>query len=184
MNLDFDIHSIFQNQSASSIGLDRYAYIMNRFNTTDVSSDADFQRTFNGFYRVRRNEQWRSAYYNLFEQAKTNPLSFADIINYMCENTGNIEPSFSSKMLATVCPDKPIWDKYVLQNLNLELKGKSKSEKLENAIALYDEIEKWYRSFMETGEAPKWIEAFDLAWPDYRNISNIKKVDFILWQKR
>lgn len=58
MNLDFDIGAIFQDQTASSIGLDRYAYIMSRFNTTDVSSDNDFQRVFNGFYRVRRNEQW------------------------------------------------------------------------------------------------------------------------------
>ena len=184
MNLDLDIRAIFQGQTASSIGLDRYTYIMNRVNTTDVSSDADFQRVFNGFYRVRRNEQWRRASYGLFEKAKTKPLSFADIIHYMYENTGNIEPSFSSKMFATVCPDKPIWDKYVLQNLNLELKGKNKSEKLENAIALYAEIEKWYKDFMETEKATKWLTAFDLTWSDYRNISSIKKVDFILWQSR
>lgn len=184
MNLDFDIRAIFQDQTASSIGLDRYAYIMNRFNATDVSSDTNFQRMFNGFYRVRRNEQWRKAYYGLFEQAKSKTLNFADIINYMYENTGNIEPSFSSKMYATVYPDKPIWDKYVLQNLNLELKGKSKAEKLNNAITLYAEIEKWYDNFMKTDKAVEWLAAFDFAWPDYTNISSIKKVDFVLWQNR
>lgn len=102
----------------------------------------------------------------------------------MYENTGNIEPSFSSKMYATVCPDKPIWDKYVLQNLNLELKGKSKAEKLNNAITLYAEIEKWYDNFMKTDKATVWLAAFDFAWPDYTNISSIKKVDFVLWQNR
>ena len=107
MNLDFDIRAIFQDQTASSIGLDRYAYIMNRFNATDVSSDTDFQRVFNGFYRVRRNEQWRKAYYGLFEQAKTKTLNFADIINYMYENTGNIEPSFPAKCLQVSTPPSP-----------------------------------------------------------------------------
>ena len=32
---------------------------------------------------------------------------------------GNIEASFSSKMIATIDPNMPIWDRYVMQNLCL-----------------------------------------------------------------
>ena len=51
-----------------------------------------------------------------------------------------MEASFSSKMLANIDASKPVWDKYVLQNLGLELTGKTPNEKLDNAIALYRQI--------------------------------------------
>lgn len=60
------------------------------------------------------------------------------------------EPSFSSKMLATILPEKPIWDRYVVQNLNMQLTGATKEEKLKNAIMLYADMEKWYADFLET----------------------------------
>ena len=47
-------------------------------------------------------------------------------------------------MIATIDPDKPIWDQYVLQNLGLELKGKNPRERVENAILIYDRNETWY----------------------------------------
>ena len=46
----------------------------------------------------------------------------------MYEATGNIEASFSSKMLATINTDMPIWDCYVVQNLCLNMKGKTKED--------------------------------------------------------
>ena len=109
MNMNFDVNKIFQNRLASSMGLDKYQYIMKKVREINVSSDAEFQKTFNGFYIVRRNETWRKIYYGFFEQVKTETPTFAEIITYMYETTRNIEPSFSSKMLATLCPEKPIW---------------------------------------------------------------------------
>ena len=44
------------------LGLECYAEIMMRVRKTDVSKDVDFQRMFNGFYKVRRNEEWRKCY--------------------------------------------------------------------------------------------------------------------------
>jgi hypothetical protein len=87
-------------------------------------------------------------------------------------------------MLVTIYPNQPIWDQYVVQNLNLELVGKTKAERLQNAIALYAEIEKWYASFMKTTKATECVEAFDRLLPDYKHISNIKKIDSILWSIR
>lgn len=182
--MKFDVNKIFQERLASSMGLDKYQFIMEQVNKTDISIDAEFQRTFNGFYIVRRNEEWRKAYYEYFESVKKGTPTFTSILIHLYECTGNIEPSFSSKMLATIFPDKPIWDRYVVQNLNMELKGRTKQERLENAMVLYTDIERWYADFLQTDKAKECIEVFDHVMPDYKHISSIKKIDSILWSIR
>ncbi len=69
-SMNINVKSILEERLANSLGLDKYQYIMSHFKTVDVSKDADFQSTFNGFYIVRRNEEWRKAYYNYFENTK------------------------------------------------------------------------------------------------------------------
>lgn len=184
MDLSFDVSKIFQERLASSMGLDKYQYIMDQVSATNVAADTDFQRIFNGFYIVRRNETWRKVYYEHFESVKNSAPTFESIITYLYDYTGNIEPSFSSKMLATIQPEKPIWDRYVVQNLNIQLTGKTKEEKLKNAIILYDNMEKWYANFLETEKGKECISEFDRVLPDYKGISPIKKVDSILWSIR
>lgn len=184
MDMNFNVNKVFQDRLASSMGLDRYLYIMEQVNKTNVATDMDFQRTFNGFYIVRRNESWRKAYYEYFESIKNGSPTFESIITYLYESTGNIEPSFSSKMLATILPEKPIWDRYVVQNLNMQLTGVTKEEKLKNAIILYADMEKWYADFLESEKGKECIQEFDGVLPDYKGISNIKKIDSILWSIR
>ena len=184
MDMKFDVNKIFQERLASSMGLDKYQFIMEQVNKTDISIDAEFQRIFNGFYIVRRNEEWRKAYYEYFESVKKGTPTFTSILIHLYECTGNIEPSFTSKMLATIFPDKPIWDRYVVQNLNMELKGRTKQERLENAMVLYTDIERWYADFLQTDKAKECIEVFDHVMPDYKHISSIKKIDSILWSIR
>lgn len=184
MDMNFDVNKIFQERLAASMGLDKYRFILERVKKTDLSIDADFQRIFNGFYVVRRNEAWRKFYYEHFENVKNDSPTFESILTHLYKCTGNIEPSFSSKMLATIFPDKPIWDRYVVQNLNLKLTGTTKEERLKNAIALYADIEKWYEEFLQTEKAKECIEAFDRVMPDYKCISSIKKIDSILWSIR
>jgi len=151
---------------------------------TNVSTDADFQRIFNGFYIVRRNEDWRKVYYDYFESVKDKTPTFEEIITYMYEHTGNIEPSFSSKMLATINSEKPIWDRYVVQNLNIKLTGTTKEEKLQNAIRLYGEMEKWYADFLKSDEGRECVANFEQFLPDYKWMADIKKVDALLWSVR
>ena len=75
----------------------------------DVSADRDFQTAFNGFYQVRRNEEWRKLFYALFEEVKGREPSYEYILRALYEATGNIGASFSSKMLATINADIPCW---------------------------------------------------------------------------
>ncbi len=87
-------------------------------------------------------------------------------------------------MLATIIPEKPIWDRYVVQNLNMQLTGTTKEEKLKNAIMFYADIEKWYADFWETEKGKECISEFDQVLPDYKGISKINKIDSILWSIR
>ena len=181
MDINFNVDKILQDRLAKSMGLDKYKYIMEQVKCSDVSKNMEFQKSYNGFYIVRKNAEWRKVYYDYFEKIKKETPVFADILTYLYEKTGNIEPSFSSKMLASIYSDKPIWDRYVVQNLNMKLKGTTKEEKLQNAIELYDNIEKWYKDFLLTEKAIECISVFDRRLPDYKDISNIKKIDSILW---
>ena len=170
-------------ETNDNFGLEKYSFIINRFHKVDVSKDIFFQTKFNGFYRVRRGKEWRKCFYELFEKGKTKELSFREIIIYLYEKTGNVEASFSSKMLATLNPDKPIWDQYILKNLNFQLVGEGR-QKLNNAIFIYSKIENWYKEFLKTPNAKECIEAFDKEFPMYQWLSDIKKIDCFLWKIR
>lgn len=175
---------ILEEQFARSLGLDKYEMIIRFASSTDVSHDSGFQRAFNAFYRIRRNAEWRKCYYDLFEQAKEKHYGFADVIRVLFEKTGNVESSFSSKMIATIDPDKPIWDQYVIRNLGLELKGKTSQERVENANEVYESIEQWFAAYLKTEEARVNIAIFDRMLPSYTWLSDVKKIDFLLWSKR
>lgn len=177
--MQIDPQAVIENRLATGMGLDRYAKIMNAVNLTDVSKDAGFQRVFNGFYLVRRNAEWRNVYYDLFETLKTQRPTFEDIFTILYEKSGNLEASFSSKMLATINPDMPIWDHYVVQNLGI------KAEKSPaGIIAAYKKIRDWYSLFLDTENARECIDAFDKVLPSYQWLSDIKKIDFFLWSIR
>jgi hypothetical protein len=87
-------------------------------------------------------------------------------------------------MLAMIDTSKPIWDQYVLQNLGLSLTGKTKEEKLQNAVLLYDKIVEWYEDYLKTDEAHENINVFNQLLPDFEWISDTKKIDCLLWSKR
>lgn len=175
---------LLEDQFARSLALDKYRTILNTVKTKDVSNDFGFQKTFNAFYRIRRNAEWRRCYYGLFECAKKVNLSFEEVINKLYAETGNVEASFSSKMLATIDPNKPIWDQYVLHNLGLELKGKTPQERIGNAAVVYKQIENWFDDYMKTDEAYENIAEFDRWFPNYTWLSPVKKIDYLLWSKR
>jgi len=71
----------------------------------------------------------------------------------------------------------------VLKNLGFHLKSKGEN-RLEKAVELYSKIEIWYDSYINSSEGKENIRVFDLMLPDYVSISNIKKIDCLLWARR
>lgn len=166
--------------SALQKSIEKYKTVQKRAKETDVSADKDFQRLFSGFYRVRRNAEWKKAYFELFESVKSKPdATFAFILDALYRDTKRVEASFASKMLATVNDSMPIWDKFVLQNLHLKVPSKTGAEKIAAVKETYEKIIAWY----QTDEARKYLDRFNEAFPDC-GISDVKKTDFALWSDR
>ena len=181
MEATINAKKVIQKKLAQSFGLDKYDFIMNSVRKVDVSQDSQFQKVYNGFYIVRRNIVWRTAYYQLLESLKHKTPSFEFILTNLFERTGNIEASFSSKMLATLDPEMPIWDQYVLQSLNLSLKGNNRDVKIQNAIRIYEQVCGMYSEYLKTEESAESLTIFDTFLPEYSWISPVKKIDCLLW---
>lgn len=186
MNLleNIDVLKVSKFLNANKINdIERYNFLIKNLQTENLVSSRSYQRKFNYFYKVRRDTSWQQTYYAIFEQEKKRIPSFERIIREIWQKTDRIEASFSSKMVATIDPNMPVWDKYVLQNLHLKLE-ETKEQRLHNAILLYDQMAQYYHAFLQTDEANRAIGIFDQILSDYKCFTPTKKIDLILWQSR
>lgn len=165
-------------------GLKKYTNILELLHSVDVSESVDFQKAYNGFYRMRqRSEQFYSSYYTYMEKNKKSNPSFEQTLNYIYEELGRTEASFASKLVATINPDLPVWDSVVLNNLGLKSPtygGKNRRGKI---IDIYCKIIEWYDNFLESEEGEMALELFERHYPN-TSLTSLKKVDLILWQIR
>jgi hypothetical protein len=168
-------------------GLKKYKLIMSIFKQTDVSNDRNFQKMYNGFYRVRRNQDWCILYYNYMQEMKESKYEvlFENTLKYIFDQTQRIEPSFSSKLVATINDSLPIWDKFVLQNTGFRPPNNllSNEERIKNCLTTYNQIILWYEEALKCDSVIEAINLFDKKYPE-SGISDIKKIDLILWQTR
>jgi hypothetical protein len=166
-------------------GIKKYLALMDQVGKVDVSTDAEFQRAYNGFYRVqRRSADWYSTYYTLMEELKGSKPTFDVVLDRVHELLGRYEPSFTSKLVATLRTDKPVWDQHVLKNIGKKAPGYQSKTKVDDAKLRYAEIENWYKTFLVSEKGVNWIKQFNDLIPEHGKLSDLKKVDFILWQMR
>lgn len=168
-------------------GLKKYQIILEKLHTTNVSNNQEFQREYNGFYRMRqRKPEFYSAYYQFMEEHKNDSpteLTFEMILSHFYRMFNRIEASFSSKLLSIINPNMPVWDKYVLENLSIKAPPPNETGRLMKTILAYEDICAWYRTFLLSEDAHKMIAMFDETYPNVE-ITNVKKIDLILWQIR
>ena len=166
------------------IALEKYNYIMHNLRKTDVSSDKEFQKKYNGFYRMRqRSSDYYQRYFSFLEQNKNTEVSFEKTLKYFDEKLSRIEASFSSKLVATIDPTKPVWDEFVLKNLGLSKPKNHSKNRIEQTIELYHEIEHKYKEFLLTNKGKDLLIEFDRFFPD-TDLTDTKKLDLLLWQSR
>lgn len=96
------------------------------------------------------------------------------IYNDICLITGRAEVSFSSKLIHVIDTSYPIWDRLVAgeqRHFNFANNGWSGYKEYKNAFERY----------LKSPDGQKIIELFDNKFPG-NHISDIKKVDFVLWR--
>lgn len=167
-------------------GLKKYVEIMEWLYKADISNDKEFQKLYNHFYRMRqRKPEFYQTYFDYMEKMKSNAntLTFEDVFFYIKKETNRCEASFSSKLLATLNPDKPVWDMFVLENLGVKKIQSSAKNREQKIIEAYQKINQWYNDFLGTEEAGLILQIFDEMFPDVK-ITDTKKVDLFLWQHR
>ena len=175
-----DIATIRNTLPTISRGLEKYVKIMGEFRKCDVAKDLMFQRTYKGFYRMRRNQNFCQCYFGYMEAHKTIIPAFGNVLLFLYESTSRIEPSFSSKMLATINPEMPVWDVNVLSNLSIRPPRPYHKERLKATVDAYSVLLDWYAGYVETQNARDVIGVFDEIYPDTQ-ITNVKKIDIALW---
>lgn len=166
-------------------GINQYLAIMEMFPVVDVSTNKAFQRLFNGFYRIRqRTERWYSEYYSYMESCKNNPVPFEAVLDRIYTTLGRYEPSFSSKLAATLDPREPVWDKYILRNIGQNAPSYTAFNKFEEAKTVFGNIRQWYAENIQSTEGKMMIEVFNDMVEAHSRITSVKKIDFILWKTR
>lgn len=166
-------------------GLEKYQYLRQRLFAVNVSTDRDFQRAFNGFFRMsRRSEQFYTDFYNYLEQHKHAGISFSNALTFLYKKHGRLEMSFTSKMVALVDPSYPIWDSVVTKgHFGIVAPYSTEKNRLQKGIDKYAFYCQQYSTYLKSEAAQKKVSLFDTLFPG-TEISDVKKLDFILWQDR
>lgn len=164
-------------------GLTTYLWLQRQVRACDVSKNEEFQRRYSGFYRVRRDFKWRLGYFSLLESSKLKGIEFPEALGEINRHCRRIEASFASKLVATLDPSKPVIDKFVLEYFELRLPRWGVQGREVKTIDLYNKLCVKYRDLMQNPSGKLISELFDVRYPD-AEVSDLKKIDLVLWQIR
>ena len=188
--LKFDLCSIGLSRQKFEQSLQKYEEIVNLFHETNVAEDDNFQRLFNGFYITSPlSKTWYVNFYRYFENVRNDNPTFEKVITdlYNINGQARVDASFCSKLVATINPDKPIIDQYIMWQMGYNLKTADSLKglaKIHYYVDAYSEIEKQYKEHIDDVAIKTAIAEFDSIYPNYKWLSPIKKLDFILWSNR
>lgn len=165
------------------VGLKKYMWLQAEVGRRDVSRDATFQRRFNGFYRVRRDADWREKYFRLMEESKVSGAQFAQVLGALHATTGRYEASFASKLVATLDPTQPVIDRFVLENFGLRLPYPYQKDRESRILQVHTDLAAKYEALLGSDVGRSICKKVEERYPG-TGISDLKKVDLVLRQHR
>ena len=143
--------------------LTQYLRVQNRFRQVDVRIDAEFQRTFNSFYRVRRDRRWREEFFRLLESGKERSLT-------------------SSKLVATLNANLPVVDSIVLDNVGGKIPPSGSENRRARILEFYDRMRMMFEEFLPTETGVYLVEQFQRRYG--QEVTETKMLDLVLWRSR
>lgn len=163
------------------IGIERYQFIMEKVRQIDVSSDEGFQKTYENFYTLGRYpKEFRRNYFAYMERGKGAKPSFEETLSYFLKY-GTLEVSFSSKLVHTLDPEQPIWDRNVTdKHFGYKIPAYGTKDRDKKILDRYGRYKTDFLKYMVSDDGKAVIRAFDEAFPK-TGFTDLKKVDFVLW---
>lgn len=176
-------------------GIYQYLEIMDLFPSVNVAENKKFQFKYRAFYmREATNlpEGWYKEYFSIMEDGRKTKITFYDVLSRLHEvskkilvdKKDRVDASFSSKLVHTLDTTKPILDQFVYRNTGIGPPTYNREDRLRPARSVYEEIEKWYKDFLPTHDGQLVIECFNQRVKENYKISDLRKVDFVLWKWR
>ena len=167
--------------------LDKYLKIMSLVNNTNVFKDNDFRRLFCGYYKLRQKTKYfYDVFFEYMENSKNKIPMFDTALRYFYEKTGEVHYSFCSKLIATLDSSSPILDQYVLRHCGFAIMDSTviPDKRIEYYTNVYYTIASEYESALENSISIKeFIKNFNSSYPQYASLSNVKKLDCLLFAK-
>lgn len=168
--------------------IEEYTYLMASLYHTDVSSDLRYQKIFRDFWAMKRfyDADFARDYFSIMEELKSShkSVTFTEIFKRTIEINGKAQMSFSSKMLHSFNPEYPIWDSKVTEDhFGFRKPYPYERDKVKAYSARYNEYMVAFYKYLTTDNAKTLIQMFDTKFPGL-NITDTKKLDFVLWQDR
>ena len=164
------------------VWVSEYDWLQKRLPTHNVAEDHEYRLGFKGFYfkDAGVNDRYQDSYFKILEREKGNPsVSFKETLNELPElPIDTPSPSYTSKLVATVNPNRPVWNSNVSECLRNHGLGMKRNSHVED-----------YRRLVETTgalvENPAFATlrtSFDDTFSCFADFTDMKKLDFYLWQ--
>lgn len=163
-------------------GIERYRFIMEKVRRVDVSLDEGFQKTYENFYTLGRYpKEFRRDYFAYMERCKEAVPLFEEALSYFLKY-GTLEVSFSSKLVHTLDPEQPIWDRNVTdRHFGYKIPVYGTKDREKKILDRYKRYRRDFLNYVASDDGKAVIRAFDEAFPK-TEFTDLKKVDFVLWQ--
>src|SRR3989344_6266345 len=152
----------------------------------DISKEIWFQRLFNSLYKLRLRRRPRDeyrAFYDLFQKLrKTNNKkkhSLKDILQKVHHATNKWHYSFSTKILHTLDDTKPIYDSRIGKLFDMTAPIVRNCYILEEHYGTYIQV---IKKLLKENDVNKILAKLGGELADFKKISSVKKLDFVLWR--
>ncbi|MCR8746209.1 hypothetical protein [Romboutsia lituseburensis] len=172
------------NKKELSDGLIRYNYIQDNLHKVNVMEDIIFQDIFIRFYQVQVHKfrGIKECIFRILEENKNNKdIKFEYVLRELYRATGTIQPSYASKIVATINTDKAVIDSWVYKNLGLV--RKYGTDNITYTIDQYYQVNNMLNEILKIDRSKYIVDIFD-AYFNHNNLTDIKKLDLIIWQWR
>lgn len=167
-------------------GIEKYTFLQNNLYRVNVANNEEYKNNYKIFYRIaRKGSSFCEQYFSIMENLKNiKNIDIKTIFDhvYTIKNTNEI--SFSSKMLHSINPNFPIWDSIVTKGhfkINVSYYKYKANKNL--LCEKYLEYTSQFEEYKLSDNGKMLIDLFNKRYPNI-NISDTKKIDFILWQAR